>query len=121
MVIQISDSAERGKIFVWGDYGQSLKNIDEKRIHAIAQSNPNHYLAMISNSEISEIIKEIVENGELSESTKQKIQKSVSNDSLFSEIAKLLRVQTDMLSIGSFLTGEKEKNKAFMKFFKDGE
>ena len=120
-VINIStDAIERSKIFVWGDYGQVLKDMDSKRIHAIAQVNPDRFLAIISNCEI-DLILDLILNKELPKDFEKMIMELESKDTMFKEIAKFLSRQTDMLSVGSFLTGEKESNKAFMQVFNDGE
>lgn len=110
----MSDAIERGKIFVWGQFGQELKEKDPERLWAIAQQNPEYFLAVISNAEIETIIKDILDSGELTKETMELIMTSNKLDDIFRQISIFMKESPDMLSIGSFLTGETEEKKAFL-------
>lgn len=111
-----SDKVEAGKIFVWGQAGQILKDLDEKRMLAIAQHNPNYYLSLMANSEIKDIIKAIMDKDfDLPDNIKKDIINLNEKDCIFREVAKFLREAEDMLSTGSFLTGEMDEKTALMR------
>lgn len=113
-------SSEKGKIFVFGNYGEILKEKDAKRIHAIGQQNSHHYLSVIANQDAQEIVKAIIESDmELTDDVIKLIMDLNETHDIFVQFSKYMRIQGDMLSIGSFLTGEKESDKAFLKLFGD--
>ncbi len=112
-----SDKVEAGKIFVWGQAGEILKKLCDKRMLAIAQENPNYFLSLIANSEIKTIIKAIMDDSEIvfNDDIKKDIIRLNEVDSTFRETVKFLHGAEDMLSTGSFLTGEMEEKSAFMR------
>lgn len=117
---QGSSRIEASKILVWGHIGQELKELDPERVLAIAQQNPNYYLALLSNKEIQSIITEIYESGKgLTEEHKKLIRAWNKNQAVFIEVAKFLHATEDMLSTGSFLTGELEGEQAILRLLEE--
>lgn len=123
----MGDKTDAGLILVWGQTGQKLTARDSERILAIAQKDPDYFLAIKANKEhmaIVDMLKEpeYIENPDYDEkdiskkyiknpefnfnSVKVSIVKVSENDNLFREVADFLHDADDMLSTGSFLTGE---------------
>lgn len=108
------DNADRGKILVWGNFGKEIKKLDEKRLFAVTQNNPDYFLNLILSDELDiifdKLIDEIENDNKISDETLEKIFKSNNLHNLFKEINEFLTQSDDMLSIGSFLTGEFDKS-----------
>ena len=114
----MSDQVERSVNFVWGNVGKDLQELDKNRMLAIAQQNPEKHLSIQANIEILELIKELskeVDKLELPNDIKKEILRINKADNTFREVAKLLRYKSDMLSIGSAITGQIEKRQAFLR------
>ena len=110
---------EASKILVWGHIGQELKSLDPKRVLAIAQQDPRYYLSIIANKEIDTMIREVYEKG-LSPKIEEEIAESNRLEALFEEVADFLHNSEDMLSTGSFLTGELKGDQALLRIVEDG-
>ena len=109
-----NDRIDASKIFIWGQIGQSLKDMDEQRILAIAQKNYGYHLGILSNREILLLIDEMKSGIEYQE-LKDKFTAINITDNIFREIAKFLHHEPrDLLSIGSFVTGEVESKTALL-------
>ena len=99
---------DNGKIFVWGQVGQALKDIDEKRMLAIGQKCPNYSLSIQANEKILSVVKEM-KNGKTFDEIKSEIDKLNYLDDLFRQVVNFLHEKPhDLISIGSFITGELE-------------
>lgn len=127
------DRTERAKVFIYGQIGEILNDLDKKRLMGIIQNNPNTHLFQISLSEILEILNQIEKLeipelapkdrkgvyiagiGELLASIKDHNYKS----NLFRELAEFSREDLDDLSRGSLLLGETEQT-GLMEVFEDG-
>lgn len=107
-----TDSIERSKIFIWGQVGKQLKDMDDERMLAIAQDDPDYFMSILANRDISEIIIQIIKEKGLSKESKKLILAVNKFDSVFREISQFMQHTEDMLSIGSFMTGELDKKKA---------
>ncbi|GAI88734.1 unnamed protein product [marine sediment metagenome] len=84
---------------------------------AIAQADPDYYMSVLANKDISEVIVSIIKDEGLTDETKQKIMALNELDNVFREISAFMQEVEDMLSIGSFMTGELEKKRAFMELY----
>lgn len=105
-----SPSMERGKIFVWADYGKILSDLDKERVHSIIQQNAHRFLSLQANIEMDDIINEIKDNG-YSDKVEKMIYELNKKDILFREINKFMIHQNDLLTLGTLITGEKDKKK----------
>lgn len=107
------DNVDRGKTLVWGNFGKEIKDLDEKRLYAIAQNNPEYYLNLILTEELDIIFDKLLsalDNDEDIDEFLNEIFDSNKKHNLFKEINSFLTQSDDMLSIGSFLTGEFDKS-----------
>ena len=114
-VMQMSnDNIDGGKIFVWGQIGEMLKELDKKRLISIAEKNSNYTYSRMANDEILDLVRRM-KAGESFDKIKPDIDELNELDNIFREIAEFLHEKPhDMLSIGSFITGELESKKAFL-------
>ena len=120
MITLTTDKIEAGKIFVWGNIGKDIKALDEDRMLAVAQKDPDYHLALKCNSEVSDIVKALRDSkGVLTDKIKSMVINTNNKDNLFREISAFLQESEDMLSIGSFMTGEMAKKTALMKLMED--
>lgn len=111
--IKMMDNVDRGKTLVWGNFGKEIKDLDEKRLYAIAQNNPEYYLNLILTEELDIIFDKLLsalDNDEDIDEFLNEIFDSNKKHNLFKEINSFLTQSDDMLSIGSFLTGEFDKS-----------
>jgi len=118
----MSDEVTKSINFVWGNVGKDLQKLDKERMLAIAQQNPEKHLAIRSNLELFDLLdmleKEVSKldgSLEIPENIFKKILEINKSDNVFREVAKFLRYKSDMLSIGSTITGQIEKKSAFLK------
>ena len=115
-----SDKVEASINFVWGNVGEQLKALDEIRMLALAQSNPNYSLSVITNIEMESLIKEIFDSeneiGFFTTELKNKIVELNKKDVTFREIAKFFKDSNDMLSVGSTITGNIKSQKLPMRY-----
>ena len=97
-----------GKIFIWAQVGETLKEIDETRILAIAHDEPEILLSNLANNEMMDIIKGM-QNGVSFVETMKRIKKINYVDNKFRQVSEFLHQPPhDLLSVGSFVTGELE-------------
>ena len=120
MAIQMNnDAIDGGKIFIWAQVGEMLKQLDEKRILCIAQQNANYSLSVMANDEILKHVSLMKKTDDITDEQLDEIIRILTDtnyrDNLFREITKFLqREPHDLLSIGSFITGEIESKTAFL-------
>lgn len=121
------DRVEASLVLVWGQLGNRLQRRDAERLLAAAQADPDYFLAVVANREHMAIIElmrlpdyvknpKYVAGGSEPEyltnplkdinTVKAAIRAVSENDNLFREVAEFLHASQDMLSTGSFLTGE---------------
>lgn len=112
------DRIEAGKILVWGHIGQELKDLDPQRVLAIAQDDPKYFLSLIANDEIDDIIKIVWDEG-LTPEAETLILESNKLQAIFEEVASFLHGAEDMLSTGSFLTGELKSEQALLRLIEE--
>lgn len=117
--MNLSDRIDASKIFIWGQVGEKLGALDDTRLFSVAQNNPNLLLSTLTNKEIAPLIKKLAENDYNFESIRIEIEKLNELDNIFREISSFMNETEDMLSIGSFLTGEVESNPILMNILKD--
>lgn len=111
-----SSRIEASKILVWGHLGEELKKLDPERVLAIAQQDPKYFLSLIANEEIEGFIEALIEKGEgLTPELEEFITACNKNQAIFIEVAKFLHATEDMLSTGSFLTGQIAGDSAIMR------
>jgi hypothetical protein len=113
-----SSKIEASKILVWGHIGQDLKDLDPERVLAVAQKDPRYFLSLIANGEIAGFIDYVFEHG-LTKDLEKFIEASNKKQAIFIEVAEFLQDSGDMLSTGSFLTGELESEKAILRLMED--
>lgn len=111
------DETDKGKIFVWGNFGKEIKKLDEKRLLAICQNNPDYFLSLIYCDELEKIFNKLlseIDELEKDEMVSDEILNAIFENNklhdLFNEINDFLTQSNDMISIGSFLTGEFDKS-----------
>jgi hypothetical protein len=105
---------DNGKIFVWGQVGQQLKEIDEKRMLAIGQKDSNYSLSIQANEKILAMVREM-KQGKTFDDIKSDIDKLNYLDDLFRQVVEFLHEKPhDLISIGSFITGELESKSALL-------
>lgn len=119
-----SSGYEDGKILVFAKLGKQLKEIDEKRILAIAQDNPNKYLFNIYENEITILLEKLenIDDDNVKEFKKQILKDLLRHnetDNIFYELNKFLTKSDDMLSIGSFLTGHDNRKHKLAKIISE--
>lgn len=107
----MSDRTEAALVLVWGQMGKKLQNLDAERMLAVAQDNPNYFLAVTANNEHLAIIRAMKDpkyqdSPKFREKVKAAIRDVSAHDNLFREVTEFLHDSEDMLSTGSFLTGE---------------
>ena len=111
---RISDNTDAGKIFIWAQVGEKLKEIDEKRILSISQQDSNYSLSIQANEKILEIVQQI-KNGLEFKDIKSEIDDLNYKDDMFRQVVEFLHEKPhDLLSIGSFITGELESKTALL-------
>jgi hypothetical protein len=111
--MQSSTDVEKSINFVWGYIGKQLQQLDKRRMLAIAQNNPNYHLNILANIDIDVIINDLFFTDTdiiLSDNLKKRIIELNRIDNTFIEIAKFLKHSQDMLSTGSTITGQIDKN-----------
>ena len=102
------DNTDRGNIFIWGNFGKKLQKLDNERYLAITQNSPDEFLSRIYNNKMEKIISKI-DNGDI-DLIFDEMEKENDLDNLFRQVASFMRGNSDMISIGSLLTGELEKS-----------
>lgn len=119
-----SDRAERAKVFIYGQLGEVLADIDKDRLLSIMQENPNNHLFKISLNEIMDFLEDLdklkgiikaVDKSDIKAHivglndflTKIKDHKHKAN--LFREMSRFMKDGMDELSRGSMLLGETEQ------------
>lgn len=107
-----SDRIEASRIFIFGQIGQKLKELDDRRLLAIAHERPHRYLSTLANEDIEALVSDLMESGELDLEAIGEINEL---DNTFREIAKFLHESDDMLSTGSFILGQIENESAHLK------
>lgn len=118
-----SNNQDRGLIFVWGDYGKKLQDLDKERLFVLSQNNPERYLFTEYNKEISSIIK-LIENlpkdtKEIPDNIIKMILELNKKHTIFNETNKFFKFNPDNLSIGSILAGEKDKSSRYRDILSD--
>lgn len=98
---------EKSKIFIWGDIGQDIKDLDKLRMMAIAHDNPSFHLSCIANRELFDILDKMDKEQEITPDIMKDIKRTNELDNSFREIAEFLHESDDMLSTGSFIVGQK--------------
>lgn len=114
----MSDQVDKSINFVWGNVGKDLQKLDKDRMLCIAQQNPEKHLAIQSNLEIFELLKKLtveIDKLEIPIEAQKEILRINKADNTFREVAKFLRYKSDMLSIGSAITGQIEKKSVPMR------
>lgn len=110
---------DAAKIFIWGAIGDELKNLDKKRMMALLQQSPEYHLAVLANIDVDVIIRKLIaiegDNPELTEEIEELIYQLNYRDNIFAEATAFLHIMGDMLSTGSFITGEFEQKQAILK------
>lgn len=99
-----NQNSDRGNIFVWGNFGKKLQKLDKDRYFAITQNSPHEFLSRIYNRNMEKIINDMDY-----ENLFDNMEKENDLDNLFRQVAGFMRGNSDMVSIGSFLTGELER------------
>jgi len=91
---------------VWSYVGEWFKRLDNERMIAIAQNNPNYFMSQIAQKEAFNIIDLLKENNyQFNNKILKLISESNLKDNAFRETAKYLNQSDDKLSAGSFITG----------------
>jgi len=104
-MIESGSNSDRGNIFVWGHFGKKLQKLDSERYFAITQNSPHEFLSRIYNNRMEQIINEMK-----LETLFDDMEKENYLDNLFRQVSAFMRGNSDMVSIGSALTGELEKS-----------
>jgi len=99
---------DRGNIFVWAHFGKKLQKLDKDRYLAISQNSADRYLSRIYNKNIEKIIMNMTDNN--IDETIDLIEIENNLDNLFRQVALYMRGTGDLVSVGSALTGELERN-----------
>lgn len=107
----MSDSIQQdlSKIFVYGQVSELLNQKDKKRVIAILQNDPNYYLSLLNNIEMTDLYTKFKSNPK---KLIDELNKISNNDNMFREISAFMHDTNDMLSIGSFVMGEKKGKEA---------
>ena len=93
--------------FVWGHVGKKLQKLDNQRYLAIGQNSAHEYLSRIYNKNMQKHIKLLPDKAD---EYLIAIEHENELDNLFRQIALFMRGNSDMVSIGSFVTGQLEKS-----------
>ena len=96
---------ENATIFVWGHFGKKLQKLDKDRYFAISQNSPHEFLSRIYNNNMEKIIDEMNLKTIFDD-----IEHENYLDNLFRQVSAFMRGNSDMVSIGSALTGQLEKS-----------
>lgn len=104
-MIEGNSNSDKGNIFVWGHFGKKLQKLDSDRYFAITQNSPHEFLSRIYNKRIEAIIDKM----DL-ETLFDDMENENYLDNLFRQVSAFMRGNSDMVSIGSALTGELEKS-----------
>lgn len=111
------DNTQDGLIFVWGNFGKKLSDLDAERLFAIAQKNADKFLSILYLKDIDDInlIDKVIDESEngLTIETKKLIMELNKKDTIFREIHKFFQINQDNLSVGSLLTGNIDKSGRF--------
>jgi len=117
-----SAGIDGAKILVWGAIGDELKKLDSKRMMALLQQNPKFHLSVLANMDTEKLIQKLIElyvdedtDAELTEEIEEMIYQINYLDNVFFEATEFLHNMGDMLSTGSFMTGEFEQKQAILK------
>ena len=113
---------EDSNIFLWGHFRKILEPLDSERYLAICQNSPKRYLVQIYNKNIEKYINDlffikeqtdlpVILKKELFIETYIKIEQENYLHNFFNQVSQFMRMGGDMVSIGSFLTGELKKSK----------
>lgn len=121
----MTDQQEAGKIFIWGQVGKQLQDLDKTRMLAIIQDKPNIHLSRLANDEILKASDKLFEGDDIDPDKLAEYRKTITQtndlDNVFRQTAQLLKDSNDMLSIGSAMTGEIENKKGYLKIHYGGD
>lgn len=120
-MIPVKHNQDGSSIFIWGHFGEKLKEMDNERYLALGQSNPHLFLAKIYNRNIRKAIKLLTKDKKSEEYIKA-IEHENYLDNLFRRYSEFLRLLGDSVTVGSALTGETQTppTQAKIVFKKDG-
>ncbi len=110
-----SDAVRKSKIFVWGQIGEMLKEMDPERVLAILQSNPNTSLYNLFRERLRPLLKKLHDNegnAAIQEPLLEELKAQVDGANNFREISKYMHDKLDDLSIGSSVLGETQNPEA---------
>ena len=106
-MIERNNNSDGSINFVWGHVGKKLQKLDNERYLAITQNSAHEFLSRIYNNRMEKIISDLPKN---IETFFDDIEHENYLDNLFRQVSAFMRGNSDMVSIGSFLTGELEKS-----------
>lgn len=106
-----SEAVKKSIVFIWGQMGEKLKDIDQDRMIACMEKNPNITLYNIFREKIRPILNRIRDNHENSNPGgvsigRDDLKNEIEKANKFREISKFMRDELDELSMGSALLGE---------------
>lgn len=118
--VKISDAIDQAKITVFGMLGEDLKEMDNERLIAIVNENPDLLLFMIANVEIEDIFNFIESNKDrlteknrenLIKEVKKRIMEANKKHIIFKQVANFLNQENrDYLAIGGLTVGRDTKH-----------
>lgn len=104
---------DASKIFIYGQIGDSLQKRDKERLLGVLQHNPDYFLSLLANQDISGLLDLFREaDYKITPELKKLIYQINSNDAIFREIARFMQDSGDMLSSGSMVLGEVDKTES---------
>lgn len=112
-----SANQQDGLIFVWGNFGKKLEDMDKERLFAIAQKNADKYLSVLYLKDIEkcDLLKKVIDSSEkgLTDESKKMILELNKKHTIFKETHAFFKDNRDNLSVGSLITGEVDKSGRF--------
>lgn len=124
-----SSNQQDGLIFVWGNFGKKLEDMDSERLFAIAQKNADKFLSVLYLQDIEkcDLLNKVIKSSKegLTDETKKTILDLNKKHTIFKETHAFFQDNKDNLSVGSLVTGEVDKSGRLMNILstknKEGE
>lgn len=114
------ERVEKATIFIFGQLGEKLRELDDERLLAILQAKPDYFLGQKASQEIDELLDKLLADELTDEELDRALDLAIiinERDSIYREVARFMHDSDDMLSVGSMTLGELASSDAVLELF----